>query len=156
MKKVIIFLIVAGCYACSCWPQQVPPQYLPANLSCEAYLPNYLEYVSVINPCGDATLMQNPVPGTILDVTNPHEEVTLTAINSFGNIDEEKFDVFLTAMPEIIWDSIPSDTIPLPPVVDNVNEIDTNWDSYVTYRAHLGDTIKQDSTWKPLKYWYLY
>ena len=110
----------------------------------------------MINSCGDASLIQEPVPGTILSVTNSAVEVTLTAINSFGNTDEEKFDVFLTALPEIIWDSIPSDTIPLSPVVDNVNELDAVWHSYVVLREHYGDTIAQDSTWRSLTTWYLY
>ena len=156
MKKIIGFLIVASCYACSCWTQQIPSQYLPANASCEAYLPNYLDYITVRNACGDVVPIQQPQPGTILNESLPHVQVTLTAINSFGNTDEEKFDVYITAFPEIIWDSIPSDTIPLPPVVDNVNELDEVWYSNVIYRAHLGDTILQDSTYKPLKTWYLY
>ncbi len=151
MKKLIIPLMLI-LVSCNCLPQ-ISTQYLQANASCEAYLPNYLVYITVLNNCGDATLAQNPVPGTILNVALPEIEVTLTATNSFGNTDIEKFDVFLSAIPEIIWDSIPSDTIP---IAYNPNELDVTWDSYVTLRAHYGDTIKQDSTWKSLKYWYLY
>jgi hypothetical protein len=111
-------------------------------------------YIKAINNCGDATLAQNPLPGTILDANLPTVEVTLTATNEFGNTDIERFDVYLWSAPEIIWDSIPSDTIP--PVADHINEIDAVFDSYIALRAHFGDTIRQDSTWKPLRYWHLY
>jgi len=147
MKKLLLFIVLATLIGCSCWPQ-IPPKYLPANSSCEAYLPNYIDSVSVINPCGEATLMQDPVPGTILSATTPSVEVTLTAINSFGNTDEEKFSVFLTVMPEIIWDSIPNG--PIPPVTERRNDIDLLIESWETYRAHLGDTIVYDTIWPTL------
>lgn len=152
MKKLILFLLVVMLVSCTCLPQ-IPPQYLQANASCEAYLPNYLVYITVLNNCGDATLAQNPVPGTILNAAMPEVEVTLTATNSFGNTDIEKFDVYLWDAPEIIWDSIPSDTIP---IAHRPNDIDAVFESWVTLRTHYGDTIRQDSTWKLLKTWFLY
>jgi hypothetical protein len=156
MKRVIIFLIVAGFYACNCLPQ-VPTQYLPADANCEAVLPNYLLYVSVFDNCQGGTLTQHPLPGIKLTEGTPWVTVTITAKDLGGRTDTEQFIAVLDdgIAPEIIWDSIPSDTIPLP-IADNVNELDETWDSYVTYRAHLGDTIMQDSTWKPMKVWYLY
>ena len=148
MKKLIIFLIVGTLLSCTCLPQ-IPTQYLRANASCEAYLPNYLVYITVINNCGDATLAQNPVPGTILDAANSEMEVTLTATNAFGNTDIEKFDVFLWDAPEIIWDSIPGDTIP---VTERKNEIDLLIESIAEYRDYLGinDTIVDTLAWRKL------
>ena len=147
MKKIILFFGIATLISCTCLPQ-IPPQYLWANTSCEAYLPNYMVYITVINNCGDATLAQNPVPGTILDITNPAVEVILTATNSFGNTDIERFDVFLWDAPEIIWDSIPGDTIL---VAERRNDIDLLIESVAEYRDYLGyDTIVDTLTWKTL------
>lgn len=161
MKKITFLLCLLTLIGCRCLPQ-IPPQYLPANNSCEAYLPNYLEYVSVINACGDATPIQEPVPGTILSITLPHVEVTITATNSFGNTDIERFDVYLWAAPQIIWDSIPGDTIP---AMAKENDIDLLIESVEQYRAHLGindydsiatiaATIADSITWKTLKIHY--
>lgn len=157
MKKLILFLGIATLISCTCLPQP-STQYLPANASCEAYLPNYLVYITAINNCGDATLAQNPVPGTILDAANPEVGVTLTATNAFGNTDIEQFDVFLWDAPEIIWDSIPSDTIPM---AERRNEIDLLIESIEQYRAYLGindydniTTIADSITWKTLKIHY--
>lgn len=140
MKRLLVFIFMAMFIVSCCLPQDIPDQYLKANASCEAYLPNYLEYASVINPCGDAAFLQEPVPGTILGVSQPHVKVTLTAINSFGNTDEKEFNVYITAFPEIIWDSIPSDTIP----IAYANDIDLLFESTDTYRAYLGEPL-QDS-----------
>lgn len=150
MKKLIGFLIVAVLVGCNCWTQ-IPSQYLPANLSCEAYLPNYLEYVSVINNCGMATLTQEPPSGTILDIVNLHIEVTLTATNVFGNTDVEKFDVYLWDAPEIIWDSIPGDTIP---AVARRNDIDLLIESVEEYRAYLGIVDTNTVVWKTIPIYY--
>jgi len=140
MKKLFIpllFLLVS----CNCLPQ-IPPQYLPANDDCEAFLPNYLEAVSVLDNCGGAVLTQEPLSGTILDANNPYCRVTITATDLSGNTDQEKFDVFLwdTIPPQIIWDFIPGDTI-----VQRRNDIDMLIDSYETYREHLGDTAIRKS-----------
>jgi len=142
MKKLFIpllFLLVS----CKCLLPQIPPQYLPADNNCEAFLPNYLEFVSVWDNCGNAAKTQEPIPGTILDANNPYYKVTITATDIFGNIDQSKIDVYLwdNIPPQIIWDSIPSDTIP----IARVNDIDKLIESYETYRTHLGDTAIQKS-----------
>ncbi len=157
MKKTILILGIFAAVSCKCLPQP-SPQYLQADASCEAYLPNYLAYITAINNCGDATLAQNPVPGTILDSITPMVEVTLTATNSFGNTDIERFDVYLWAAPQIIWDSIPGDTIP---AMAKENDIDLLIESVEQYRAHLGindydsiatiaAAIADSITWKTL------
>ena len=134
MKKITFLFCLFTLVSCRCLPQ-IPPQYLQANTSCEAYLPNYLVYITVINNCGDATLAQNPVPGTILNATNPAVEVTLTATNEFGNTDIEKFDVFLWDAPQIIWDSIPGDTLP---IVDKDTELMKAFYSLLNYDIEQG------------------
>lgn len=137
MKRMIFFLTLLALVSCRCLPQ-ISTQYLQANLNCEAYLPDYTVYITVINNCGDVTPIQYPVPGTILDSIIPAVEVTLTATNSFGNTDMEKFDVYLWDAPEIIWDSIPGDTIP---VAEQRNDIDLLIDSFVKVRASKGDAV---------------
>jgi len=140
MKKLFIpllFLLVS----CNCLPQ-IPPQYLPADNNCEAFLPNYLEAVSVLDNCGGAVLTQEPLSGTILDANNPYYRVTITATDLSGNTDQEKFDVFLwdTIPPQIIWDFIPGDTIAY-----HKNDLDQLIESYEAYRTHLGDTAIRKS-----------
>jgi len=135
MKKLIIFLVIAGCYACSCWPQ-IPTQYIQADQNCEGVLPNYLEFVTVKDNCQDITPTQDPLPGTILDAVNPWITVTLEARDAFNNIDQKKFNVILTdsISPELIIDSLGfTDTIAY-----RRNDIDLMFDSADMYRAYLG------------------
>lgn len=151
MKKTLLIFGFFAAIGCKCLPQP-PPQYLEANASCEAYLPNYLEYASVINNCGDAALDQEPPPGTILNAATPAVEVTLTATNAFGNTDVSKFDVYLWASPKIIWDSIPGDSIP--PVADYENDIDLlikRREEQIAYLATKGIVPERDSiTWRQM------
>lgn len=113
MKRIIFLISLLTLIGCKCLLPQIPPQYLQANNSCEAYLPNYLQYISVLDNCDNAILTQEPLPGTILSVANPYYKVKITATNIAGS-DIEQFDVFLVdVIPEIIWDSIPGDTLPV-------------------------------------------
>jgi len=151
MKKLIVFLIIAGCYACTCWPQ-ISTQYIQADENCEGVLPNYLEFVTVKDNCQEITPTQDPLSGTILDAANPWVTVTLEAKDAFNNTDQKKFDVILidNAAPELIIDSLGfTDTIAY-----HRNDIDELIKSYREYRAHLGDTILADLTWKSLKLWF--
>lgn len=136
MKKLLLFITIITLISCTCLPQ-IPPQYLYADENCQAELPNYLEAVSVLDNCGNATLTQEPLPGTILSANNPYFRITITATDLSGNTDVEKFDVFLwdTIPPVIIWDSIPGDTL-----VYRRNDIDLLIDSYVAARKAKGDT----------------
>ncbi len=150
MKKLILFLGIATLISCTCLPQ-IPPQYLPANRSCEAYLPNYLVYITVLNNCGDPTPTQNPLPGTILDATNPEVEVTLTATNEFGNTDIEQFYVYLWDAPEIIWDSIPADTIPPVAHLDDIDQLIERREAQIAHLATKGTVPERDSiTWRQM------
>ena len=147
MKKLIGFLIVAGIMACNCL-SQIPTQYLPADTNCQAVLPNYLDYITVQNNCSDIPPTQYPLPGTILNADNPWVTVIITATNIGGLQDVEEFQVRLTVKepPEIIWDSIPGDTIAY-----IRNDIDRLIDAHEEYRAHLGDMDNTDTiTWKKL------
>jgi len=150
MKRIIFLLGLLALISCTCLPQ-IPPQYLQANARCEAYLPDYTEYVHVRTNCTEASLVQEPPPETVLDITNPMVEVTLTATNLFGNTDIEKFDVFLWDPPQIIWDSIPGDTIP---IVERRNDIDLLIESVEKYQEYLGIVDTNIVTWKTLKIHY--
>ena len=141
MKRLIFLTCLLTLIGCNCLPQ-IPPQYLPVDNNCEAFLPNYLEAVSVLDNCGGAVLTQEPLSGTILDANNPYYRVTITATDLSGNTDQEKFDVFLwdTIPPQIIWDFIPGDTIAY-----HKNDLDQLIESYEAYRTHLGDTAIRKS-----------
>jgi len=134
MKKLIIFLVIAGCCACSCWPQ-ISTQYIQADQNCEGILPNYLQWVTVKDNCQGVIPTQDPLPGTILDAANPWLTVTLEAKDISGNLDQRKFDVILidNVPPELIIDpSGFADTIAY-----HRNDIDLMFDSVDAYRAYL-------------------
>ena len=105
MKK-FIFPLMLILVSCTCLPQ-IPPQYLYADENCEAFLPNYLPAVSVLDNCEGAVLTQEPLSGTVLDAANPYVQVKITATDISGNTDIERFDVLLvdTIPPEIIIDT---------------------------------------------------
>lgn len=157
MKKVIVFLIVAGFYACNCLPQ-IPTQYLPADQNCEAVLPNYLIYVSVFDNCEVGTLTQDPLPGTVLNESNPFVTVTITAQDLGGRMDTEQFTAVLDdgIPPEIIWDSIPGDTIPQPVVqTDGIDEIIRKREEIRAYHATMGRVPERDTVaWRKLEIYY--
>ena len=138
MKKLLPLLLIL--VSCNCLPQ-IPPQYLPADNNCQAVLPNYLDYVSVFDNCQGGTLTQDPLPGAILSEVNPWLTVTITAQDLGGRTDTEQFTAILDdgIAPEIIWDSIPGDTVP----ITHRNDLDALIESYETYREHLGDTAIQ-------------
>lgn len=148
MRKILLFITLAGLFSCTCLPQ-IPPQYLLADENCEAYLPNYLQAVSVLDNCEGATLTQEPLSGTVLDAENPYVRITITATDLSGNTDTEKFDVFLwdTIAPQIIWDYIPGDTLTY-----HRNDIDLLIESVEKYRTYLdiSDTIVDSLIWKTL------
>lgn len=104
--KRLFFPLMLLLVSCTCLPQ-IPPQYLYADENCEATLPNYLPAVDVLDNCGNATLTQEPLPGTILNADNPYVQVKITATDISGNTDVERFDVMLmdTIPPEIIIDT---------------------------------------------------
>lgn len=150
MKRLIFLTCVLTLIGCTCLPQ-IPSQYLYADKNCEAFLPNYLPAVSVLDNCEGAVLTQEPLSGTILDAANPYVQVKITATDLSGNMDIERFDVFLwdTIAPQIIWNSIPGDTIAY-----RRNDIDLLIDSVEKYRAYLGIVDTNTITWKTLKIHY--
>jgi hypothetical protein len=136
MRKVYFIIMVISIFSCKPCLPQISNQYLAADSNCEAIIPNYLDYVSVIWNCAPGSLTQYPPAGTKLTEAIPWMTVTITAKNLSGRTDVEKFTVILDdgIAPEIIWDSIPSDTIP----ITHVNDIDLLFKSVDDYRAYLG------------------
>ena len=119
MKKLIGFLIVAALVGCNCM-SQLPLQIVYTGETCEAPLPDYRDRVPVRDNCDGWTLMQSPLPGTLLNAANPFVEVTLMATDFSSNTDKVEFDVVLM------------DTIP--PVI----EVDT---SLFTYTAEQRSSL---------------
>lgn len=106
MKRVIFLTSLLTLIGCTCLPQ-IPIQTIYADENCQAELPNYLPAVSVLDNCENATLTQEPLPGTILDAGNPYIKIIIKAKDISGNEDTESFDVVLmdTIPPEIIIDT---------------------------------------------------
>jgi len=94
MKKLIGFLIVAVALACNCI-SQVPTQTIYAGATCVAPLPNYTLIVTVSDNCAIASYTQTPVPGTLLNATNPQVTVVLKATDVSGNVSQRQFNVVL-------------------------------------------------------------
>jgi len=94
MKKLfILFVVMLLASSCNCLLSQIPPQYVFVGTDCEALLPNYIPQVTVSDNCGVASVVQTPVPGTILNATNPMVTVTIRATDTFGNFSEVSFTV---------------------------------------------------------------
>jgi hypothetical protein len=94
MKKLIIFLIIAGLFSCKCIGQ-LPLQTIYAGQSCEASLPDYTKVVAVSDNCRVESFIQIPSPGTLLTADNPQVEVLLRAKDNSGNNSESRFTVVL-------------------------------------------------------------
>lgn len=105
MKKILLIVVAAIFTSCSCLLSQVPPQTLYVDANCEARLPDYTLIVTATDNCGDVVLTQLPAPNTLLDVTNPAMEVTVTGTDVFGNRSQLKISVTLidTVPPILNW-----------------------------------------------------
>jgi len=94
MKKVIGFLIVAVLVGCKCIGQ-LPIQTLYVGESCEAVLPDYRNVVTVRDNCVITSLIQAPIPSTILDAGNPFVNVVIVATDISNNKSSINFDVVI-------------------------------------------------------------
>ena len=154
MKKLLGFLIVAAVVGCKCIYPQPPTQYLNADENCQAVLPNYLDYVSVRENCANYTLTQIPPAGTILNAINPWVTVVITVTDISGLKDVDEFNVILNDKipPEIIWDSIPGDTIAY---VYDANALFVAWRNAIRDSMYEDAENMPDSIYSPgLDSWY--
>ena len=108
MKKLLfLFVVVSMCY--STLSAQVPPQTLIVNQNCDALLPNYytlLNGITASDNCGQVTIVQYPIAGTVITFATPTLEVKMVAKDAFGNTsDTLKIPVVLidTIKPTLIW-----------------------------------------------------
>jgi len=94
MKKLFVLLAVLLLgSSCTCLLSQIPPQYVMVGANCEAPLPNFVPMVTVTDNCSIKSVVQTPVPGTILSVTNPTVTVVIRATDAFNNFSEVSFTV---------------------------------------------------------------
>jgi hypothetical protein len=94
MKRIIGFLIVAGLVACDCL-SQLPIQTIYVGESCEAPLPDYRDAVIARDNCVITSLVQSPLPGTVLDAGNPYVNVTIVATDLSNNKSSVNIDVVI-------------------------------------------------------------
>jgi hypothetical protein len=106
MKKLIGFLVVAGMVACNCL-SQIPTQYLDVGDSCSVALPDYRDQITVKDNCEIKSVVQLPVPGTVLTPANPFVTVIIEATDVFDNKSSIQFTVIIddSQPPVIIPDS---------------------------------------------------
>ena len=70
--------------ACKCIGQ-LPIQVLPVDENCSAILPDYREQITVRDNCVVTSIIQSPLPGTIMDADNPYVLVTIVATDVSNN-----------------------------------------------------------------------
>jgi len=87
MILIIIILALTGC----CFAQ-IPTQYVYADDSCKAVIPDYREMVVVWDNCDVPSVEQEPEDGTEIDGTTM---VRISAIDGVGNRRSMTFDVVL-------------------------------------------------------------
>jgi len=155
MKKLLIFLVVAGMIACDCL-SQIPIQYVYIDENCEAVLPDYRTKVKVRDNCVVTDTIQYPAPGTVIDFANGIINVQIDAIDGSDNVGSIDFDVMAidTIKPVITFDSLLSciewedQSMLLRTYHNNVGKQMHNAslgpDSVLMY-SYLNDT----STWEP-------
>ena len=110
--------------ACKCIGQ-LPIQVLPVDENCSAILPDYREQITVRDNCVVTSIIQSPLPGTIMDADNPYVLVTIVATDVSNNSSSINFDVVIADdEPPII---IPDSTLlVIHPPIDST---DWNYDS---------------------------
>jgi hypothetical protein len=74
---------------------QLPIQTIYVGESCEAALPDYREAVIARDNCGITSLLQSPLPGTMLDANNPYVSVTIVATDISNNKSSVNIDVVI-------------------------------------------------------------
>lgn len=181
MKKTIFLLIAilfAGCTPkLSCLLAQFPPQIVYAGAGCTAPLPNYVTRATVVGGCTGFTVVQTPVPGTILTATNKVINVVLKATGTNGKTSQISFTVTLadTITPKItgltaiqIQDTILKKANALYDVADNMTETlykladrSYPWDLYPgsgpstqgSYDSSLFVTVSMKDLTSPAKEW---
>jgi len=141
MKKSILFLIIVASLSGCCYCQlinQLPDQVYFVDDSCQYYLPDYTEVISVSDNCGISYFYQFPESGSVLqlgDVT----EVSIVAGDISGNERTIKFNVFLV------------DTIPPEFHVDTVlfNSLSQYQNEYQTWHLYNWITANGDTLQSP-------
>lgn len=132
--------------ACSCCVlSQIPPQVIYADPSCQAVLPDYRLQVTASDNCGNVTLTQVPVPGTLITVAEPAFDVMVTATDDFGNNTS-------IVIPVSMVDTIP----PILEWVGGIAELDiydigSMWDNFskaIKYHG-IAEAIYNIPNWKP-------
>ena len=104
MKK-LLFLLLIPLFGCTCVLSQIPPQVIYVDENCQGAIPDYTLIVIASDNCGDVVLTQDPLPGTIMDINNPIENVLITATDLQGNYSQLSVVVTLvdTIPPILEW-----------------------------------------------------
>ena len=106
MKKLLLILSVI-LSSCSCLLSQIPPQTIYVDQNCEALLPDYTIQTVAIDNCPEGMVInQTPIPGTLMSVSNPALDVSIKAVDAFGNTSNTlTFTVILldTIAPVLSW-----------------------------------------------------
>ena len=86
---MLLFAALNGCCVA-----QIPTQFIIANDSCEAFLPDYTLAVVVRDNCCVEQIVQTPDPGITL-VPGVDRIVTLIGYDCYGNSNTMTFDVIV-------------------------------------------------------------
>lgn len=105
MKKLLLFLFPIFFFGCCI--SQISTQYYFLNDSCNYYLPDYTQAITVRDNCQVASFFQVPVSGTLIE-GGEDVQVTITAIDWMGNERTMMFDVIGidTISPTFHYDSV--------------------------------------------------
>lgn len=108
MKKSLILFSVLFCLSgCRCLLSQIPAQFVYAEEGCQASLPNYVPLVHAFDNCILNSVVQTPVPGTILNSLQMVTRVEIKATDGSGNSSTIHFDVILAdTIPPVFDDSL--------------------------------------------------
>lgn len=96
MKKLFFLLSVLFCLSgCRCLLSQIPAQFIYVQEGCQSTLPDYLPLVHASDNCILNSVVQTPVPGTVLNSLQMVTRVEIKATDGSGNSSSIHFDVIL-------------------------------------------------------------
>lgn len=94
-KSLIVLSLLFLLSGCKCLMSQIPAQFVYAEEGCQATLPNYIPLVHASDNCILQSVVQTPVPGTILNSLQMVTRVDIKATDGAGNSSSIHFDVIL-------------------------------------------------------------
>lgn len=143
MKKLLFIIAVFAFVGCNCIAQ-LPPQYIYVDSTCQAVLPDYTANVTVRDNCQVLGVSQSPEAGYILNAVDQTVDVTITALDNFGN---ESYMIFEVIAVDTIPPIIEPDSVLLNSYNIYQNNLIKQYHKTILADLERADEVHPDTTW---------